>query len=76
VPRPEVDREFRVCWSNRRVLQGFVCLRVVACGDRKDVLQFTRMLHCRRQCNMRVNCKKDYSWGGYVTRLRWVVIEP
>jgi hypothetical protein len=37
----------------------FVCLSVVACGDRKDFLQFMRILHFRRKCKMRMNCKKD-----------------
>jgi hypothetical protein len=28
-----------------------------------DFLQFMRILHCRRKCKMRMNCKKDAGKG-------------
>src|SRR5438874_8541455 len=34
-------------------------LRMVAFGDRKDFLQFLRMVHFRRKCTMRKNCKRN-----------------
>src|SRR2546421_12852006 len=32
---------------------------MVAFGDRKDFLQLLRMVHFRRKCTMRNNCKRD-----------------
>ncbi len=34
-------------------------LSMVAEGDRKDFLQFLRMVHFLRKCTMRKNCKRD-----------------
>jgi len=34
-------------------------LSMVAFGNRKDFLQFLRMVHFLRKCNMRKNCKRD-----------------
>jgi hypothetical protein len=34
-------------------------LSLVAIGDRKDLLQFLRMVHFLRKCTMRKNCNRD-----------------